>query len=345
MAPLVLLALLLSEADPLVAAVQAGEYPRTTSVLLQRGGRTVYERYFAGTDAGTLRDVRSVGKSITGLAVGVALQEGALPSAEAPALAGLASLRPFAHDGPLKSAITIADLLTMSSALACDDDDEDSPGNEENMYPQRVWARWAVDLPVKAGYRRDAAGRGPWFYCTAGVFLLGQILQQAVGQPVDRYIEQRLFAPLGIRRLMWRRSPTGEVQTGGQLQLTTRDLARLGRLLLDRGRWQGKQVIPASWIDRSLSPHRRPNRAADPRGELHYGYLFWRRSFATTCGPSTGWFMSGNGGNHVVVFDDPDAVAVITTVNYNTRGMHDQSWRLLETHLLPRLPCASRGPS
>ena len=74
----------------------------------------------------------------------------------------------------------------MSSALDCDDDD-DSPGNELGMYPRPVWARWAVDLPVKAGYTRDAAGRGPFAYCTAGTFLLGQILQRAAGQPVDRY--------------------------------------------------------------------------------------------------------------------------------------------------------------
>jgi CubicO group peptidase (beta-lactamase class C family) len=343
MIPIGLLAvrLLLAAADPIAVAIDGGEFPRTTSVLVERGGETLYERYFAGTSAATLHDPRSVGKSLTGLAVGAAIAEGKLASVDAPAFGFLRDLRPFARDGALKSAITIADLLTMSSALDCDDDDAKSPGNEENMYPQRVWARWAVDLPVKEGYARDGAGRGPWSYCTAGVFLLGQILQRATHQPVDRYIQQRLFAPLGIRDFTWFRSPTAEVMTGGKVQLRTRDLASLGRMVLDRGRWRGKSVVPAAWIDRALSVQRRPNRSADPKGELDYGYLFWRRDYTTSCGRASGWLMSGNGGNHVVMLKDLDTVVVVTTVNYNTRGMHAQTWRLVE-RLLSDLVCPGR---
>jgi CubicO group peptidase (beta-lactamase class C family) len=258
---------------------------------------------------------------------------------DAPALASLAHLRPFAHAGPLKDGITIADLLTMSSALDCDDDDADSPGNEENMYPQAAWARWAVDLPLRPGYRRDRTGRGPFAYCTAGVFLLGQILERATGGRADRFVEERLLGPLGIRRVTWLRSPSGEIQTGGQLRIRTADLVRLGLLVLNRGRHGGAEIVPAAWIDRMLSDHVRPGRASDPRGELGYGYLFWRREYATACGRRTGWYMSGNGGNHVVVLRDLDAVAVVTAVNFNTRGMHDQTTRLLERHVFSRLRC------
>jgi CubicO group peptidase (beta-lactamase class C family) len=325
--------------DSLAAAVAGGAFPRTTSVLALRGQQTVTQHYFGGTDQATLHDPRSVGKSVTALAVGIAIEAGKLPSVDAPAFAYLAHLRPFASDGPLKAGITLADLLTMSSALACDDNDPDSPGNEENMYPQRMWARWAVDLPVKPGYARDAGGRGPWAYCTAGTFLLGQILERATGQPVDRFIETRLFAPLGITRWQWRRSPAGEVMTGGQLRLATRDLAKLGRMVLDDGRWQGRRVVPAAWIRRALAVQRDPGGRADPRGEYQYGYLFWRRDYTTRCGRSSGWLMSGNGGNHVVMLPALDAVVVVTTVNYNTRGMHDQTVRLLERHVLPELPC------
>lgn len=97
--------------------------------------------------------------------------------------------------------------------------------------------------------------------------------------------------------------------------------------------------MPASWIATALSPLRKPNAASDPRGELDYGYLFWGRSYATACGRARGWYMSGNGGNHLVMLGDLDAVAVVTTVNYDTRGMHAQTQRLLEEQLLPRLPC------
>lgn len=327
--------------DSLTAAVRAGEFPRTTSVLaIQRGAR-LDEHYFDEARPETLHDVRSVTKSVAALAVGIAIAEGKLRSVDAPAFAYLGDLQPFAHDGPLKAGITIADLLTMSSALDCDDDDPASPGNEENMYPQRSWSRWAVDLPVRAGYARDREGRGPFAYCTAGVFLLGQILERATGQPVDRYIEERLFSPLGIRRVVWNRSPSGEVAVSGQLRIRTADLAALAQLILDRGRHGRVTIVPEAWIDRMVTLHRRPNRASDPRGELGYGYLMWSREYTTPCGRASGWFMSGNGGNHAVVLRDLDAIAVVTRSHYNSRGMHDQTTRLLEQHVWPRLRCSS----
>jgi CubicO group peptidase (beta-lactamase class C family) len=324
--------------DALAAAVSAGEFPRTTSVIAYQHGEKMYERYFGGTDAETLHDVRSVTKSLAALATGIALADGKLPSIEAPAFAYLADLRPFKHDEPAKAAITIGDLLMMSSALDCDDDVPASPGNEENMYEKTAWARWAVDLPLRAGYTRERA-KESFAYCTAGVFLLGQILQRAVGQPIDRYIETRLFAPLGIDRVIWNRSPSGEVATSGQLRIRTRDLAKLGLLVLHGGRHAASSLVPAEWIDRMLTIQLRPNRTSDPRGELGYGYLMWQREYATPCGKVSGWYMSGNGGNRVVVLRDLDAVAVVTTVNFNTRGMHDQTTRLLEKHVFPRLRC------
>jgi len=166
-------------------AAGKGEFPRLTSVLVLKDGKTTYEGYFGGADAETLQDTRSATKSVTSLAAGIAIAEGRIPSVSSPAFAFLADLKPFANDGETKSAITVEDLLTMSSALDCDDNEDQSPGNEENMYPKQVWARWAVDLPVKAYYARDASGRGPFAYCTAGVFLLGQIIQRAAGMRVD----------------------------------------------------------------------------------------------------------------------------------------------------------------
>jgi CubicO group peptidase (beta-lactamase class C family) len=325
--------------DGLEQALARGEFPRTTSMLLERGGSIVAERYWSGTDAATLHDPRSVGKSVTSLAVGVAIGEGKLPSVAAGAFDYLGDLRPFAYDGPVKAAITLRDLLTMSSALACDDDADDSPGNERNMYPRRVWARWAVDLPVNERYQRDATGLGPFSYCTAGTLLLGQVLERATGEPVDRYIESRLLTPLGIHEVAWERSPSGEVMTGGMLRLSTRDLAKLARLVLQRGRWNGDAIVPGGYVAEATSEQRKPSAAADPRGELSYGYLFWGRPYTTPCGRVEGWYMSGNGGNHVVALPGLDAVAVVTRVHYNQRGMHAQTLRLLEEHLLPRLPC------
>src|SRR5262245_37076812 len=133
---------------PLLAlrdAVAAGTFPRTTSLLVAKDGRLVFEEYFEGGGPDVLNDTRSAMKSVTSLAVGAALADGRLRSVRQPAFPLLPDLAPFAHDGPLKQGITVEDFLTMSSALDCNDWDEANPGNEENMYPLREWARWAVD--------------------------------------------------------------------------------------------------------------------------------------------------------------------------------------------------------
>src|SRR5438270_573311 len=156
-----------------------GEFPKTTSVLIVRDGKLAYEHYFGDGSADLLNNTRSATKSITSLAVGAALADGAIASVHDSAFSYLGDLRPFAHDTPQKEAITIEDMLTMSSALDCNDDNDKSPGNEDNMHPQPNWSRWAVDLPTMPGYRRDESGYGPWRYCTTNAFLLGQVVQRA----------------------------------------------------------------------------------------------------------------------------------------------------------------------
>lgn len=321
--------------DGIAQALEHGVAPRTTSVLVMRGHAIAYEQYLDGATPATLHNTRSATKSLTSLAVGIAIDRGVLPGVDAPAFAYLADLRPFAGGGPTKDAITIEDLLTMSSALDCNDDDERSPGNEENMYPLQVWARWAVDIPVQRDYRRDATGRGPFHYCTAGTFLLGQIVQRAANQPIDQFMAAYLFAPLGITTWEFARSPTGEVMTGGGLRLSSRDLARLGRLVLDRGKAGDAQIVSPGYVRAATTVRRQASPGQD------YGYLFWHRVYHASCATAEGWFMTGNGGNAVIMFPSLDAVVVITRTAYNTRGMHQQTVKLVEDAILPALACAT----
>src|SRR5437773_7010762 len=107
-------------------AVAKGAYPKTTSVLVVRGGKLVYEAYFGDASSDLLNDTRSATKSITSLAIGAAIADGAISSQHAKAFSYLGDLRPYQNDTPEKESITIEDLLTMSSALDCNDDDNKS---------------------------------------------------------------------------------------------------------------------------------------------------------------------------------------------------------------------------
>ena len=316
----------------IAAALTRGDAPKTTSILVMRSGAIAYEQYFGVATPETLHDTRSATKSLTALAVGIAIGRNVLPGVSTPAFPYLQDLRP-ANDGPTKESITLEDFLTMSSALDCDDNDGKSPGNEENMYPLPVWTRWAVDLPVRGDYQRDATGRGPFHYCTAGTVLLGQIIQRAAKQPIDQFMGENLFKPLGIERWEFARSPTGEAMTGGGLRLRTRDLATLAELVRQGGKWGPAQIVPAGFVSAAVTVHRNAFPGQD------YGYLFWHRTYATSCGSFSGWFMGGNGGNAILVFADLQAVVVVTRMNYSTKGMHQQTTRLLEEQILPALAC------
>jgi|SRR5579871_312739 len=315
----------------LADAIDRGGFPKTTSVLVVRKGQIVSESYFGEGASGRLNDTRSATKSVTALAVGAAIADGAIASVDTPAFAFLADMAPFANDSPAKRAITIRDLLTMSSALACNDDDDNSPGREDNMHAQQDWTRWAVDLPLWSDYERDKSGLGSWRYCTAGAFLLGQIVQRAVHQPIDLYIEKRIFRPLGITRWEWPRSPKGEVMTGGGLKLSAGDLAKLASMVTDHGRWHGQQILPARFVDDMTTAHR------SAYGDHGYGYFYWQYDYHSDCGTISGWYMAGNGGNAILSFRSLDAAAVITRENYNTRGMHTQTQQLVEKYVLPFL--------
>lgn len=318
--------------DDMEAAILADSFPNTTSVLLVHNDALVYENYFGSGDKNLLNDTRSTMKSLTALAVGIAIDEGQL-SLDQPVFDLFKDLEPFQHDTDLKRQITIEDFLTMSSALDCNDNDMESPGNEENMYPLNHWARWAVDLPTKESYQRNEEGRGPFSYCTAGSFMLGQALERATGKTVDAYIAEKIFQPLHITDWQWSRSPTGEYMTGGGLRLEAADIAKLGTTVLNKGKWGSRQILSPSWIDEMASVKVNAN------PDQNYGYQFWRRGWQTSCGVVDASYMAGNGGNAVVILPELGAVVVVTRQHYNRRGQHQQTIRLIEDFVLKSLPC------
>ena len=326
-------------ADPLVSAIEAGQFRQITSVVAAVDGGLTLEHYFADTGPSHAHNTRSATKTLVAMAIGAAIADGKLAGVDQPVFALFETEQPFRFDSERKRAITVRDLLTMSSALDCDDNVWESPGNEEHMHPARRWTYFVLDLPTSDDYARDQRGYGPFRYCTAGSFLLGQVVERATGEPVDQYIERRLLTPLGVRSVTWYRSPSDEVQTGGGTLLTSRALLAVGELLRRRGRHGTEQLLPASWVDAMLTEHVRANQ------RQHYGYQIWHENFA--CGDATvsGWYLAGNGGNKVVIIDELDLTAVITATLFGTRGMHEQSTQLLERHVLSGLPACSTASS
>ncbi len=313
-------------------AVRAGEFKKVTSVLVARRGQLAYEGYFGGTDAATLRNTRSATKTVTGMLLGIALDRKLLPDVYARVLRFFPE-KHFQNPDSRKAQITVEDFLTMSSLLECDDSNSFSRGHEERMYLVEDWLQFALDLPIKgfppwATKPKDSPHGRSFSYCTAGVFVLGRVLERAARVPVETFARENLFAPLGIERAEWPFSPLHQAQTGGGLELTSRDLAKLGRLYADKGAWNGRRVVSEQWVRTSTEPHVRVD------DDTEYGYLWWLKSFKAGERSYAAFSMNGNGGNKVAVFPSLDMIVVITTTNYNQRDAHELSDRLLSDHIL-----------
>jgi CubicO group peptidase (beta-lactamase class C family) len=315
------------------AAIRAGDFKKIGSVLIAHRGKLVFEGYFDG-DAASLRDTRSATKSITDALVGIAIGEKKLSGVDARILELLPErARKMQNPDPRKDKITVEDFLTMSSPLECDDWNDASRGNEERMYVVEDWAQFILDLPIRGrmhvGEKIEPPPYGRYFsYCTGGVFTLSEVLQKATGMRADRYAQEKLFGPLGITDAQWVYSPMNIPQTGGGLRLTSRDLLKIAELYRNGGHWQGTRIVSEAWVKASTQPHARID------DDTEYGYLWWLKSFKSGGKAYPAFYMSGNGGNKVAVFPGLDMVVVITSTNYSTRGMHEQTDKLLTDYVL-----------
>jgi CubicO group peptidase (beta-lactamase class C family) len=315
------------------AAIRSGEFKKIGSVLIARHGKLIYEAYFDG-DAATLRDTRSATKSITDVLIGIAIDEHKLSGVDAKVLALLPEhASKIENPDPRKAAITVEDLLTMSSPLECDDWNDASRGNEERMYLVEDWTQFILDLPIRGrmrvGEQAETPPYGRYFsYCTGGVFTLSEVIGKATGARADLYARDKLFRPLGITNVEWVYSPLNIPQTGGGLRLTSRDLLKIAQLYLNGGGWQGTRIVSQDWVHKSTQPHAQIDEATE------YGYLWWLKSFKSGEKSYPAFFMSGNGGNKIVAIPSLDMAVVITSTNYNTHGMHEQTEKILTDYVL-----------
>lgn len=304
--------------------IEAGVFKHISSIVVLKQGRILLEEYFNGANRSTLHDVRSVGKSFASTLTGIAQAKGYVH--ENQTLREFYDLKSFSHYSEAKAGTTLHELLTMSSAFDGDDDNMDSPGNEEYMYPEPNWVTFTLNLPVL-----PTKYQGKWHYFTAGVVLLGDILNKRVPQNLETYAKNKLFDPLGIRQYRWPYTPQKVVSTAGGIQLKALDLAKYGLLYKNKGMWQGRQVVSKAWVAKTFTKHQ----AIPGRSQEYYGYLFWNKTYTVQGKRLETYYCTGNGGNKIFVFTDQPLVVVVTATAYNTSYAHAQVDRLMQEYLLP----------
>jgi CubicO group peptidase (beta-lactamase class C family) len=297
------------------------------SVLVARRGRLVLEEYFFGHGRDQVHDTRSAGKTFGAVMLGAAMLEGARLSPETQITRLLAGRGPFANPDPRKDAITLAHLMTHSAGLACNDNDDASPGNEETMQMQRAqpdWWKHTLDLPMahEPGVR--------YAYCSANTNLVGAALTTATRTWLPALFERTIARPLEFGRWHWNLIPNGEGYLGGGARLLPRDLLKIGQMYLDGGVWKGKRIVDTSWVRISTAPHMEISPATTGMDSLEFGnnYIRAMEGYLWHLGelkadPRTyhAYMASGNGGQLLVVVPDLEMVVVFTGGNYRQGGI------------------------
>jgi CubicO group peptidase (beta-lactamase class C family) len=318
-----------------IARIEAGVYGDVHSLLVYLDGQPVVEEYFHGTGPATRMSIESVTKSISSVLVGLAMEEGTLPlGIETPVLELFPEYTSIENPGPLKDSMRIRHVLTMTAGLAWDEWtlEYQHPLNSWNrLLAAPDWTCFVLDQPM-------VAPPGSQFvYNTGASLLLSRVIEQATGASAAEYADQRLFAPLGITDWAWPQSPEGHSITGEDLEITPPDMAKLGLLLLDDGRWNGQQLIPEAWIELSTSPHVGHDDGVE---SFEYGFHWWRfrndLTVAAVLDTNDAYFAWGNGGQFIVIVPHLRMVVVMTAANY-TSGDVDSivQLALLRDYLFP----------
>lgn len=309
-------------------------FPGLRSVLVVRGGELVVERYYHGSTASEYHNVFSVTKSVTSALVGIALGDHRLRSLHQTVGELLGQQLPGTAD-PAMAKVTVEQLLAMTAGIPADPQGGDAL---PEMFTSHDWVRFVLGqlLASRPGTR--------FAYSSEGSQLLSAIVTEATGQSMLAFARAKLFSPLGIATdpaahpvftlknqssferaaFAWAQDPQGYQVGGSFLKLTPRDLAKFGYLYLRDGRWEGRQLIPASYVRASTRIQSRPP------GPAQYGYHWW---VVTQPGPP-GFFARGFGGQYVVVLPSLDLVVVITC-DETSRPGRDVASALIGEVILP----------
>lgn len=303
------------------------------SVIVERSGKLLAEMYRTGPDisirsmyglwrpfpsnvafgSASLHDARSISKSVVGLLIGIALEQGKIKTLATPVLDFYPEL--FRLRTAERNAITIEHLLTMTSGMQWDE--ASLPNDETRLFWKRSLAEFVLDRPLV-----DTPGQR-FRYNSGGTAVLADILVRTTGASLKTLARTQLFEPLGITDWEWVADFQNRELAFTGLRMRPRDMVKLGRMALNRGQWQGRQIVPAQWIAASTRGQIStgfPSRLG-PAGPTHYGYQ-WRVGSVDWKGKPMAWAAAfGNGGQRIFMVPELDLIIVVTAGDYESEAI------------------------
>ena len=309
----------------LIDSIHSKNLANTHSVLIAKEDKLVFETYFDGFNANIPHDLRSASKSISSAIIGIAIDDKIIEGVDQKLYDFIPKEYQYTNDS-LKSKIKIKDLLTMSSGL--DVNNQAYEGHYQDPDNPESWLKIVLEAPMvkEPGTYAD--------YGSANPFLLGVYLNERLEEPLETYMHDKLFTPLGITNYINQADDTKTIPYfGGGMLFTPRDMLKFGQLYLNKGKWNGKQIISQSWVEESFKKYLR---LQDRKDKNEYGYLWWHDTYFINGKAIESIEARGAGGQFIAIIPELKSVVVITAGNFRN-GKNNQSRELFEKYILPAM--------
>jgi CubicO group peptidase (beta-lactamase class C family) len=278
------------------------------SLLIARHGKLVVEEYFHGYDRDTPHDLRSASKSWTATLIGAAMQAGVPLRVNTPVYQTMLDSVPATLD-PRKRAMTLEHLLTMTAGFNCDPNDSTSADEDQMNQQDSIvdWVRHTLDV------RLISAPGEKVFYCSAEPNVAAGMLAKVAHEHLPELFQRLIARPLHIQDYHLGLTPLGEAYGGGGHRFTPREFLKFPQLMVNEGRWEGKQIVSREWARQSTSPLR------DLTPTQQWGYLWNSGTYAYRGRTVRAFWAGGNGGQVFIGIPELDLVIGYTAGNYNSR--------------------------
>lgn len=311
------------------------KYEQNYETIVQKYDTTNHQYNFNSTDwhpyykQSELHTLQSVTKSITSILFGIALDLNAdytVVNEAIPLLNGY----DIDFQDKRKQNISIEDLLTMRSGLQWNEetDHNDTTNDCFRLESSDNWIDYVLSKPM------DTIPGTRFVYNGGGTVLLGKIIRTITGKRIDDWAEEKLFEPLGITEYYWKETPDGEIDTEGGLYLKAEDLAKIGSLFLNKGKWNNNQIVSESWVTTSTSPLVKDVKP-EWRKDMGYGYQWWIPEY-TDNGKTSVYGANGYGGQYLMMAPKYNLIIVFNGWNINDEPQKS-TWRVLQDRLIPTL--------
>jgi len=296
---------------------------RIDGVLLVRGGKLILEKYFAPYNREKTHEIKSVTKSIASILTGIAIDKGFIENVNERIYTYLKTYKPEYEWDEREKRVTLKDLLTMTSGYDCDDQ-KDFKCQIDMQENSDDFVKYALDLDM----RYEPGDH--WAYNSSSLMLVEEIIMIKTNMPISDFAKKYLFQPLGVedKDFVW--SPAkneGRVRFYGGAKMKPRAMAKFAYMVLNNGKWQGKQVVSTEWIKKSTKNHKTTNR------NYQYGFLWWRGRAVVNNQTIKAFWAAGFGGQRIFIIPELDLIAIFIGKLDPPRGL--QTHGMLISYIIP----------